>query len=54
MAVLGFSRFIAPAMGLAVGIALIRGLTSRGLGNFYIDLTRVIALPLPAYYYSAE
>jgi len=30
------------ATGLAVGIAFIRGLTGRPLGNFYIDLTRSI------------
>ncbi|ARV59437.1 potassium-transporting ATPase subunit A [Nostocales cyanobacterium HT-58-2] len=39
---LGFLMFVAPATGLAVGIAFIRRLTGRPLGNFYIDLTRSI------------
>ena len=39
---LGFLMFVAPATGLAVGIAFIRGLTGRPLGNFYVDLTRSI------------
>lgn len=39
---LGFLMFVAPATGLAVGIAFIRGLTGRRLGNFYVDLTRSI------------
>lgn len=43
VAALGFSMFIAPATGIAVGIAFIRGLTGRRLGNFYVDLTRAIA-----------
>lgn len=34
--------FIAPATGIAVGIAFICGLTGRRLGNFYVDLTRSI------------
>ena len=42
IATLGFSMFIAPATGIAVGIAFIRGLTGRQLGNFYVDLTRSI------------
>ena len=42
IAALGFSMFISPATGLAVGIAFIRGLTGRQLGNFYVDLTRSI------------
>ena len=46
---LGFLMFVAPATGLAVGIAFIRGLTGKALGNFYVDLTRSITrvlLPL--------
>ncbi len=39
---LGFLMFVAPATGAAVGIAFIRGLTGRQLGNFYVDLTRFI------------
>lgn len=42
IAALGFLMFIAPATGIAVGIAFIRGLTGRQLGNFYVDLTRSI------------
>jgi potassium-transporting ATPase potassium-binding subunit len=41
-AALAFLMFISAATGLAVGIAFIRGLTGRPLGNFYIDLTRSI------------
>jgi K+-transporting ATPase ATPase A chain len=39
---LGFLMFTSAATGLAVGIAFIRGLTGRPLGNFYIDLTKSI------------
>ena len=39
IAALGFLMFVAAATGLAVGIAFIRGLTGRPLGNFYVDLT---------------
>ncbi len=42
IAALGFLMFVAPATGIAVGIAFIRGLTGRPLGNFYVDLTRSI------------
>ncbi|HLO87631.1 MAG TPA: potassium-transporting ATPase subunit KdpA [Nostocaceae cyanobacterium] len=41
-AALGFLMFTSAATGLAVGIAFIRGLTGRKLGNFYVDLTRAI------------
>jgi len=41
-AALGFLMFTSAATGLAVGIAFIRGLTGRQLGNFYVDLTRGI------------
>jgi K+-transporting ATPase ATPase A chain len=46
---LGFLMFTSAATGLAVGITLIRGLTGRDLGNFYVDLMRSITrilLPL--------
>jgi potassium-transporting ATPase potassium-binding subunit len=46
---LGFLFFTSAGTGLAVGIAFIRGLTGRSLGNFYVDLTRAITrilLPL--------
>jgi K+-transporting ATPase ATPase A chain len=42
VAALAFLMFTSAATGLAVGIAFIRGLTGRPLGNFYIDLTRSI------------
>jgi potassium-transporting ATPase potassium-binding subunit len=46
---LGFLMFTSAATGLAVGIAFIRGLTGRPLGNFYVDLilsiTRIL-LPI--------
>ncbi|MFM2303912.1 MAG: potassium-transporting ATPase subunit [Cyanobacteriota bacterium] len=46
---LGFLMFTSAATGLTVGIAFIRGLTGRPLGNFYVDLVRSITrilLPL--------
>lgn len=46
---LGFLMFTSAATGLAVGIAFIRGLTGRPLGNFFVDLTKAITrilLPL--------
>jgi K+-transporting ATPase ATPase A chain len=39
---LGYHMFTSAATGLAVGIAFIRGLTGRSLGNFYVDLIRGI------------
>ncbi len=39
---LGFLMFTSAATGLAVGIAFIRGLTGRSLGNFYQDLMQSI------------
>ncbi len=39
---LAFLMFTSAATGLAVGIAFIRGLTGRPLGNFYVDLTHSI------------
>ena len=46
---LGYHMFTSAATGLAVGIAFIRGLTGRSLGNFYVDLvlsiTRIL-LPI--------
>jgi potassium-transporting ATPase potassium-binding subunit len=45
---LGFLLFTSAATGLAVGIAFIRGLTGRQLGNFYVDLVRgIIRILLP-------
>ncbi|GJD21424.1 potassium-transporting ATPase subunit A [Rivularia sp. IAM M-261] len=48
-AALTFLMFTSAATGLAVGIAFIRGLTGKKLGNFYVDITRAITrilLPL--------
>lgn len=42
MLALGFMFFTSAGTGLAVGIAFIRGLTGRPLGNFYTDLTLAI------------
>ncbi|HIK08305.1 MAG TPA: potassium-transporting ATPase subunit A [Trichormus sp. M33_DOE_039] len=42
VAALGFLMFTSAGTGLAVGIAFIRGLTGKKLGNFYIDLIRAI------------
>lgn len=39
---LGFLMFTSAATGLAVGIAFIRGLTGKPLGNFYVDLIKSI------------
>jgi potassium-transporting ATPase potassium-binding subunit len=39
---LGFLLFTSAGTGLAVGIAFIRGLTGRSLGNFYQDLIKAI------------
>ncbi|QLE55705.1 potassium-transporting ATPase subunit KdpA [Nostoc sp. TCL26-01] len=39
---LGYHMFTSAATGLAVGIAFIRGLTGRPLGNLYVDLIRSI------------
>jgi K+-transporting ATPase ATPase A chain len=39
---LGFLMFTSAGTGLAVGIAFIRGLTGRNLGNFYVDITKSI------------
>lgn len=36
---LGFLMFTSAGTGLAIGIAFIRGLTGKRLGNFYVDLT---------------
>jgi len=39
---LGYFMFTSAATGISVGIAFIRGLTGRPLGNFYVDLTKSI------------
>jgi K+-transporting ATPase ATPase A chain len=51
MATLAVSNFLAAASGLAVAVALIRGLARKSVktvGNFYVDLTRsILYLLLP-------
>ncbi len=50
MAGLAVQNFVSAAVGIAVAIALIRGFTRNKtdrLGNFWVDLTRVIRLLLP-------
>ena len=47
--VLSYLQFLTPASGAAVGIAFIRSLSGRKLGNFFVDLTLVctrLLLPL--------
>ena len=39
---LGFLMFTSAATGLSVGIAFIRGLSGKSLGNFYVDLIKSI------------
>src|SRR5262245_19579377 len=52
MAGLTVQNFVSAAVGIAVAIALVRGLTRRGadtIGNFWVDLTRAVTrilLPL--------
>jgi K+-transporting ATPase ATPase A chain len=40
LGVIQFLMYVSAATGLAVGIAVIRGLTGRPIGNFYCDLLR--------------
>jgi potassium-transporting ATPase potassium-binding subunit len=52
MAGLAVQNFLSAAVGIAVAVALVRGLVSRGsgtIGNFWVDLTRItlrVLLPL--------
>jgi K+-transporting ATPase ATPase A chain len=39
---LGYMFFVSAATGMAVGVAFIRGLTGRPLGNFYVGLIHTI------------
>lgn len=53
---LGFLMFTAPASGIATGFAFIRGFIRKefGLGNFYVDFTRIIiTLLLPIAFISS-
>ncbi len=46
---LSFLQFVTPASGAAVGVAFVRALAGRKLGNFFVDLTLActrILLPL--------
>jgi K+-transporting ATPase ATPase A chain len=48
-AVLQFLQFVTPASGAATGVAFVRAVSGRGLGNFFVDLTLVLTrvlLPL--------
>jgi K+-transporting ATPase ATPase A chain len=54
--VLIFMMFVAPASGMAAAFAFIRGFIRKnfGLGNFYVDFTRIIlTLLLPVAFLSA-
>lgn len=42
MVAIVFMMFTSPATGLAVGIAVIRGLAGKPFGNFFVDLVRSI------------
>ncbi|MDE2591186.1 MAG: potassium-transporting ATPase subunit KdpA, partial [Patescibacteria group bacterium] len=56
MVSLTFVMFVAPASGMAATFAFIRGFIRKefGLGNFYVDFTRVIiTLLLPISFFSA-
>ena len=51
-----FMMFVAPASGIAAAFAFIRGFIRKefGLGNFYVDFTRIIlTLLLPIAFFSA-
>jgi K+-transporting ATPase ATPase A chain len=51
-----FVMFVAPASGIAAAFAFIRGFIRKnfGLGNFYVDFTRIIiTLLLPVAFFSA-
>jgi K+-transporting ATPase ATPase A chain len=55
-AVITFAMFVAPASGIAAAFAFIRGFIRKnfGLGNFYVDFTRIIlTLLLPVAFFSA-
>ena len=54
--VLMFAMFVAPASAIAAAFAFIRGFIRKnfGLGNFYVDFTRIIlTLLLPVAFFSA-
>jgi potassium-transporting ATPase potassium-binding subunit len=56
MVAITFTMFIAPASGIAAAFAFIRSFIRKnyGLGNFYVDLTRIIiTLLLPIAFFSS-
>jgi K+-transporting ATPase ATPase A chain len=56
MAVLTFAMFVAPASAIASAFAFMRGFMRKnfGLGNFYVDFTRInLTLLLPVAFFSA-
>lgn len=46
LAALMWLQFVTPAVGLAMLVALARGLAGRGMGNFFLDLQRATFLVL--------
>lgn len=45
---LAVQNFLSAATGIAVAVALMRGLSGNGIGNFYVDMTKaVLRLLLP-------
>ncbi|GIM97623.1 potassium-transporting ATPase subunit KdpA [Paractinoplanes toevensis] len=49
MAGLAVQNFVSAGVGIAVAVAFIRGFASKGLGNFWVDLTRItlrVLLPI--------
>lgn len=50
---LSIHNFLSAATGAAIAIALMRGLTGRGIGNFYVDMTKTtlrLLLPISIIY----
>ncbi|MFZ2891005.1 potassium-transporting ATPase subunit KdpA [Sulfuricurvum sp.] len=50
---LSIQNFLSAATGAAIAIALMRGLTGRGIGNFYVDMTKTtlrLLLPISIIY----
>ncbi len=50
---LSLHNFLSAATGVAVAVALMKGLTGRGIGNFYVDTTKTtlrILLPISIVY----
>ena len=50
---LSIQNFLSAATGVAVAIAMMRGLSGRGIGNFYVDMTKTtlrLLLPIALIY----